>query len=128
MAKRTWHNTTVGACGEHYIAAYHSGHRLIVAMPRGGMPGFDLFVTRQNSGHAIRLQVKTGTQATKNYKGEGKIYLWSTSYSVIELNDPHLWYAYVWIKEWPRKDDIPEVFFLPDSNRTPPTLPPYSRD
>lgn len=115
MDKKKPDNAILGACGEHYIAAYLSGCGLIVAMPRGGMPGFDLFVTREKSGHAIRIQVKTGTQATKNHKQLGPIYLWATSYKVIELNDPYLWYAYVWLKDWPNGEFTPEVFFVPSS-------------
>jgi hypothetical protein len=101
MAKQA--NTITGACGEHYVASYLSGFGLIVAMPRGGIPGCDLLVANETGGHAVRSQVKTGTQATRNTKEYGKIYLWSTSYKVIEKDDKHLWYAYVWLKDWPRK-------------------------
>lgn len=104
----------IGACGEHYVASYLSGHNLIVAMPRAGIPGFDLLVSKDNGGHALRIQVKTGTQAIKYDKEVGsKIYLWSTSYSVIERVDEFLWYAYVWLRGWPQKDEQPEVFFVP---------------
>lgn len=115
MAKNKPDNAIKGSCGEHYIAAYLSGCGLIVAMPRGGMPGFDLFVTREKSGHAFRIQVKTGTQAIKNHKDLGSIYLWATSYKVIDLNDPYLWYAYVWLRDWPNGEKTPEVFFVPSS-------------
>ncbi len=103
----------IGACGEHYIAAYLSGFKLIVAMPRGGIPGSDLFVTNEKGGQAIRVQVKTGTQATRNTKDEGEIYLWATSYAAIERDDKHLWYAYVWLNGWPNEENLPEVFFVP---------------
>jgi hypothetical protein len=103
----------VGASGEHYVAAYLSGFQLIVAMPRAGIPGSDLFVSREKGGHALRVQVKTGTQATRRTKDEGDIYLWSTSYSAIERNDKYLWYAYVYLKGWPSGEDLPEVFFVP---------------
>lgn len=53
MGKRA--TAIIGACGEHYIAAYLSGFDLIVAMPRGGIPGCDLLVTRESKGRAIRL-------------------------------------------------------------------------
>jgi len=111
MAKRS--TAIVGACGEHYVAGYLSGFDLIVAMPRGGIPGCDLLVTKEFKGHAVRLQVKTGTQATRNTKWGGNIYLWSTSYKVIEQNDANLWYAYVWLNGWPNGDLCPEVFFVP---------------
>ena len=91
----------IGACGEHYVAAYLSGHNLIVAMPRAGIPGFDLIVSNEKGGHSIRVQVKTGTQATRKTKDEGNIYLWSTSYAAIERDDKYLWYAYVWLNHWP---------------------------
>ena len=103
----------IGACGEHYVAAYLSGCGLIVAMPRAGIPGCDLLVAREKGGHAIRVQVKTGTRATRKDKEVGVIYLWATSYKVIDVDDKHLWYAYVWKKEWPEKENLPEVFFVP---------------
>jgi hypothetical protein len=103
----------IGACGEHYVAGYLSGFHLIVAMPRAGIPGSDMFVSEVKGGRAIRLQVKTGTQATKRDKSAGPIYLWSTNYSAIERTDRDLWYAYVWLKGWPEADSLPEVFFVP---------------
>jgi hypothetical protein len=59
------------------------------------------------------LQVKTGTQATRNTKADGRIYLWATSTSVIERDDKNLWYAYVWLNDWPSEPNLPEVFFVP---------------
>lgn len=103
-----------GACGEHYVAAYLSGisdFKLIVAMPRAGIPGLDLLVSNEKGGHAISIQVKTGTQATRKDQGR-KMYLWSTSYSAIDRDDRFLWYAYIWLKNWPIKDELPEVFFV----------------
>jgi len=47
MAKLRIATAITGACGEHYIAGYLSGHHLIVAMPRGGIPGSDLFVSKE---------------------------------------------------------------------------------
>jgi hypothetical protein len=124
MAARAM-SAIVGACGEHYVAAYLSGFELIVALPRAGVPGCDLLVTSKTSGPAIRLQVKTGTEPRVTAKPLGKIYRWSTSCSVIGLNDEHLWYAYValygWpqkkliLKGWPETDGAPEVFFVPAS-------------
>ena len=103
----------IGASGEHYVAAYLSGFKLIVAMPRAGIPGSDLFVSNEKGGHAIRVQVKTGTQATRKDKTEGEIYLWATSYAAIERNDKYLWYAYVYLNGWPNSEKLPEVFFVP---------------
>jgi hypothetical protein len=102
-----------GACGEHYVAGYLSGKGLIVAMPRAGIPGCDLFVSTLKSGRAVRLQVKTGTQSTRNDREEGKIYLWRTSSKVIQRKDQNLWYAYIWLKDWPDGNDLPEIFFVP---------------
>jgi len=105
----------IGACGEHYVASYLSGLNLIVAMPRAGIPGFDMIVSNEKGGNSIRMQVKTGTQATRKTKEDGKIYLWSTSYKAIERDDPYLWYAYVWLNNWPDGDKLPEVFFVPSN-------------
>ncbi len=40
----------IGACGEHYVASYLSGLNLIVAMPRVGISGFDLIVSKEKQG------------------------------------------------------------------------------
>jgi hypothetical protein len=102
-----------GACGEHYIAAYLSGHGLIVAMPRAGVPGCDLFVSKEKGGTALRVQVKTGTQATRKNRDVGPIYLWATSYAAIDRTEKNLWYAYLWLNGWPDEENSPEVFFVP---------------
>jgi hypothetical protein len=107
------HSVFIGASGEHYVAGFLSRLDFIVAMPRAGIPGCDLLVSKSKSGQAVRLQVKTGTQSTRNTREVGKIYLWRTSKSVIERNDKNLWYAYVWLKDWPHGEDLPEVFFVP---------------
>ena len=82
-------------------------------MPRAGVPGCDLFIGKEHGGRAVRIQVKTGTQATKTTKEEGKIYLWSTSYGALKRNTEDLWYAFVWINNWPVKNNHPEIFFVP---------------
>ncbi len=102
---------TIGACGEHYIAAYLSRKELIVALPRAGVPGTDLFVAAESGGHPLRIQVKTGTQSTRKDKIEGPIYLWSANAAIAELVDDRMWFAFVWLKKWP--DELPEVFFVP---------------
>jgi len=72
-----------------------------------------MFVGKEKGGRAVRIQVKTGTQATKVTREEGKIYLWSTSYSALNRNTNDLWYAFVWINNWPHEPNHPEVFFVP---------------
>lgn len=106
----------IGASGEHYVAGYLSGIGLIVATPRAGIPGCDLLIATSKGGQAIRVQVKTGTQATKTKREEGKIYLWSTSYAAIERDDRNLWYAYVWLNGWPHAERMPEIFFVPSKH------------
>ena len=106
-------SVVIGACGEHYVAGFLSGLGLIVAMPRAGIPGCDLLVAASKTGKAARLQVKTGTQSTKKDREVGEIYLWWTSPSVIKREDKNLWYVYVWLKDWPHGDSLPEVFFVP---------------
>lgn len=112
MAKQ---NTSItGACGEHYIAAYLSGNGLIVAMPRGGMPGCDLLVAKLKGGCALRVQVKTGRESKRysRYCGE-EIYVWFTSWAAIERDDKNLWYAFIWLNDWPKSENLPEVFIIP---------------
>lgn len=109
-------SATVGVCGEHYVAAYLSGYGLAVALPRGGNPGTDLFFASHQGGPAIRMQVKTGTDSYRKDKSIGSfIYLWSTSCKVIDRHDDNLWFAYVWLKGWPKEPNPPEVFFVPSS-------------
>jgi hypothetical protein len=105
----------VGACGEFYVAAYLSHAHYLVALPRAGIPGSDMFVSAVNRGHPIRLQVKAGTQPTKKDKIEGPIYLWSTPLSIIDAPpDNYLWFAFVSLDGWPTK--IPDVFFVPSAD------------
>jgi hypothetical protein len=108
-------STIIGACGEHYVAAYLLGHKLVVSLPRAGIQGFDLIVSNEKGGPSIRIQVKTGTQSTRKKKVEGHIYLWQTAYSVIESDDEYLWYAFVWLNGWPKEDNLPEIFFVPSN-------------
>ena len=104
----------VGVTGEHYVAAFLSGRSLIVALPRGGNPGTDLFVAEPAGGPSLRIQVKTGKDAQSTSKKEGVTYYsWDTSYSVVNGCDPSLWFAYVWLNGWPGDEKLPEVFFVP---------------
>ncbi len=109
--------TTVGACGEHYVASYLSRLGLLVALPRGGVPGSDLFVARETNGPPIRVQVKTGTDSKRKTRTDGEIYLWQTSDKVIAGKDASLWYAYVWLNDWlADSTKSPEVFFVPSAD------------
>jgi hypothetical protein len=113
MVKRT--TTITGACGEHYIAAYLSSFGLVVAMLHGGIEGCDLFVAKSKDSHAVGMQVKTGTQSKRNNREEGEIYLWPTPWNAIDRDDKNLWYAYVWLNNWPESENQPEVFFIPSN-------------
>jgi hypothetical protein len=103
----------VGACGEFYVASLLSAHNLNVGLPRGGSARSDLFVALESGGPALRIQVKTGTQSTKNDKEVGPIYLWPTGKKAIGDCDDYFWYAYVWLNGWPENDRVPIVFFVP---------------
>lgn len=106
--------TITGACGEHYVAAYLSGFDLVVALPRAGTAGSDLFVSKERGGNPLRVQVKTArTEVQRNDKDVGRIYLWATSYDAIDRSDRYLWYAYVWLNGWPAGSEGPELFFVP---------------
>jgi hypothetical protein len=111
--------TITAACGEYFVAAYLSGYELIVALPRAGVPGCDMLVTKTKGGFALRFQVKTGTSPRNKSRKWGEMYRWSTSCTVHQ--HPHLWYAYVALNGWPRQKPsdgqiaIPEVFFVPSS-------------
>jgi len=100
-----------GACGEHYVASYLSGYGLIVALPRAGVKGSDLFVA-EDDGHPLRVQVKTGKQSYGSDR-TGQFYSWDTSYTVINQLDPSQWFAYLWLNGWPKEPNLPELFFVP---------------
>jgi len=106
--------TILGSSGEHYVAAYLAGNGLIVALPRAGIRGSDLFIGHANGGRPLRIQVKTGKSAFGEYKKEAW-YWWDTDVSVIERHDENLWFAYVWLNGWPQEKNLPEVFFVPSS-------------
>src|SRR5688572_11968971 len=100
--------TITGACGEHYVAAYLSGCDLIVALPRAGIAGSDLFISKERGGKPLRVQVKTArAEVLRKDKHVGRIYLWATSYEAIERSDEYLWYAYLWLNGWPAGGDAP---------------------
>lgn len=103
----------IGSCGEHYVAAFFAGNGLIVALPRAGTRGSDLFVGAADGGRLVRVQVKTGKDAFHSPKTEGPYYAWDTNLSVIEHHDENLWYAYVWLNGWPQEPRLPEVFLIP---------------
>lgn len=103
----------IGACGEHYVASYLSGFRLIVAMPRAGVPGSDMFVSRVNNGPALRIQVKTGTQARRKDKVEGDIFLWYASKRAITNVSKYLWYVFVYLDGWPQESRDPTLLIVP---------------
>ena len=103
-----------GACGEHYVASFLSGWGLIVALPRAGIKGSDLFVAEDDFGHPLRVQVKTGKQSHGSDK-IGEYYVWDTSYKVIGRSDQSLWFVYVWLNGWPEKPNLPELFFVPSN-------------
>jgi hypothetical protein len=88
---------------------------LVVALPRGGSPSTDLLVTSDTGGKTISLQVKTGTASKVSYKRDPNkdYWQWDTSYRSMALCDPHHWYAFVYLKGWPRSGLTPEVFFVP---------------
>lgn len=104
-----------GACGEHFVAAYLSGHKLIVAMPRAGIRGSDLFVSSVKNGPAIRVQVKTGTQCRRKDPQEGEILLWYASRSAVDQINDYLWYAFVWLNGWPEAEAPPQLFIVPST-------------
>ena len=106
-------NATIGACGEHYVASYLSGFKLLFAMPRAGIPGSDLFVSNVAKGPAIRVQVKTGTQSYAKTKVDGEIYLWHASTKATANVSPFQWYAFVWLNGWPSSENQPKVFIVP---------------
>lgn len=103
----------IGACGEHYVASYLSGFKLIVAMPRAGVPGSDMFVSDVKNGPALRVQVKTGTQARRKTKAEGEIFLWYASKRAITNVSRYLWYAFVYLDRWPEGDREPTLLIVP---------------
>ncbi len=97
------------------MAAYFSGHKLLVAMPRAGVPGADIFISKLSDGPAVRVQVKTGTQSFRNSKTDGPIFLWWTSTKSTKNVSQYLWYAFVWLRQWPFSQVSPRIFVVPSA-------------
>ena len=116
MAKRS--TSTIGAAGEHYVAAYLSSKGLVVAIPRANSPATDMLVTAEASGRPISIQVKTGTSALYTYKRtpEKNYWLWDTQSPPANLVNESHWYVFVFVNGWPSTDDpkmMPITFFVP---------------
>jgi len=105
----------IGACGEHFVAAYLSGLDFIVALPRGGVPSCDLLVTTDLIKKSASIQVKTGRNPLNKPKNDAPYYAWDTSEKAIRLVDESYWYAFVNLNEWPEKDTKPEIFLIPSN-------------
>jgi len=102
----------IGTCGEHYTAAYLSAHRFIVAMQRAGIPNADLYVSTTHDRPAVRVKVKAGTDSFRKTKQDGPIYLWHASKQAVLRVDSFLWYAFVWLRGWPEKEQLPLILFV----------------
>lgn len=110
----TMKNTTAitGATGEYYVAAYLSALGLVVALPRGGVPLFDLLAADPATGKSVSLQIKTGTSPLNSPKKGKPYYAWDVSKKVFEEPDATHWYAFVSLNDWPKSDTKPDVFFV----------------
>ncbi len=103
-----------GATGEYYVAAYLSALGLVVALPRGGVPLFDLLVADTETGKSISLQIKTAKNPLNPSKKHGDYYAWDVSKKVLEVSDvTHThWYAFVSLNDWTNCDKKPDIFFV----------------
>ncbi len=109
-------NQILCACGEHYVASYLSGMRLVVALTRAGAPATDLIVTSETGERSVSLQVKTGgmySHETYKKKPENNAWKWHTGSKAAALSSESRWYAFVFVGDWPSGGAIPEVFFVP---------------
>ena len=106
--------TITGNCGENYVASYLAGFGMIAALTRAGLTGLDMMVTEAASGKPMKIQVKTTRDGRGKQKGRW-FYSWNTSYSVVKNQDDNLWFAYVDLNEWPEKEKLPHLFFVPSS-------------
>jgi hypothetical protein len=108
-------NSTLGACGEHYVASYLSGMGLVVGITNTGAPATDLIVTSESGAKSVSIQVKTGgihSHITRKRKPENNAWCWRTSKAKRPTSDSH-WYAFVFVGDWPSDGGAPEVFFVP---------------
>ena len=101
-------------CGEHFVAAMLAGHKLSVALPRGGAARDDLFVADSKHGRPIRVQVKTARDPYGRYKRED-ICSWETSCNIVGTHHDGMWYAFVALQGWPVTSNLPNVYFVPSA-------------
>jgi hypothetical protein len=102
-----------GATGEFFVASYLSALGLVVGLPRVGVPGVDLFVTRADGGKSLSIQVKTGKSSSLRRDKKGEYFVWRCNKAKV-FADALLWYAFVYLPDtWPREEsNSPEIFFV----------------
>lgn len=103
-----------GPSGEFYVAAFLSWHELLVALPRAGAKGIDLFVGTYDSQKHIGLQVKSSGDASGKNK-EGEWFAWIQRFPKPDaIGRDNLWYAYVNLNRWRDSDNTqPDIYFIP---------------
>jgi len=77
-----------------------------------------MIVTLEKGGRAISLQVKTGGLASfseRKRNSENSQWTWQTGRKAMEEDriSESYWYAFVYVGEWPKCGEVPQVFFVP---------------
>src|SRR4051812_2041233 len=112
MAKQK--GTITGDCGEFYVASLLAGIGADVTVTRVNAKRNDLSVTLGRRSFA--LQVKAGrryTNVDRKRVPKDAYWVWRAGKKCAEISDVRHWYAFVYLGEWPRRDDPPKVFFIP---------------
>lgn len=108
--------TLVAAAGEHFVAYRLSAMGYPVALTRGGSPTVDLMVGDLAGHAAISLQVKTSSQALRQFarKPENNRWEWDIGQRAVTLRGKSIFYAFVDLKGDHRAPGVsPDIFIVP---------------
>jgi hypothetical protein len=103
-----------GDCGEFYVASMLAGMYSDVKVERMNEKAKDLKVTigRQK----FTIQVKSGRKYTNDVRKKipnNSRWVWQAGKKCIGITNPHHWYAFVYLGEWPKAGEPPKIFFIP---------------
>jgi hypothetical protein len=116
MPKRA--TTLTGASGEHYVAYKLSALGYPTALTRGGSPVIDLMVGDLSGSNTISIQVKTSSNAKRNYKRKVNMHKnhweWDVGAKGKHLKGDSIFYTFVNLKGTPSdtNNPHPEVFIV----------------
>ena len=113
------HPTLTGCAGEHFVAYRLSAMGYLVALTKAGSPSVDLMVGTPDGQKTVTVQVKTSSQAFRQFKKkpQNSYWAWHVGAKATGLRGERVFYAFVDLKQpegGPQKAvEMPEVFIVP---------------